>query len=162
MTIRKTALVAALAAGAAALPAAAHHSAAMFDDAINMPLQGVVTRFDYLNPHSWLYVNVTNEDGSVTEWGFELDAPPRLRRVGVGPNNWVEGDEVEIITNPLRDGRPAGNLVASRNATQGNEFGDVELFEAAAEVPAEGGSAGEEAELAGEEPSEGEAPAASE
>lgn len=110
MTLRIPALAAALAAGALALPAQAHHSAAMFDDAINLPLAGTVTRFDYLNPHSWLYVEVTNEDGTTTEWGFELDAPPRLRRVGVSPNYWQPGDEVEIITNPLRDGRPAGHL----------------------------------------------------
>ena len=120
-----------------ALPAGAHHSAAMFDDEINTVLEGTVTKFDYLNPHSWLYVEVENEDGSTTDWGFELDAPPRLRRVGVSPNYWQPGDEVRIVTNPLRDGRPAGHLAASINATQGNEFGEVELFEASGEAETE-------------------------
>ncbi|MBF9033193.1 hypothetical protein HKCCE2091_02995 [Rhodobacterales bacterium HKCCE2091] len=114
-------------------PASAHHSAAMFDDEINLQLEGTVTRFDYLNPHSWLYVDVRNEDGTTTEWGFELAAPPRLRRVGVSPNYWEPGDEVQIVTHPLRDGRPAGDLAASRNLTKENEFGNVELIEAAAE-----------------------------
>lgn len=59
-----------------ALPAGAHHSSAMFDSDQELRLEGVVTRWDYLNPHSWLYVNVENEDGSVTEWGFESDSPP--------------------------------------------------------------------------------------
>ena len=43
---------------------------------------GVVTKIDFVNPHSWLYVAVESDDGTATEWGFELDAPPRLRRLG--------------------------------------------------------------------------------
>lgn len=131
ITTKTWALAAALAVGATAVPVAAHHSAAMFDDTINLALEGTVTRFDYLNPHSWLYVDVANADGTTTEWGFELDAPPRLRRVGVSPHYWQPGDEVQVVTNPLRDGRPAGHLAAARNATKSNEFGKVELFEAA-------------------------------
>ena len=104
--------------------AAAHHSAAMFDHEVELTLEGTVTRFDYVNPHSWLYVNVENEDGSVTEWGFELDAPPRLRRIGVSPNFWREGDRVTVKTNPLKDGRPAGHL-AGALAEDGRTFGDT-------------------------------------
>ncbi|WP_332717970.1 DUF6152 family protein [Pelagibacterium mangrovi] len=105
--------------------ALAHHSAAMFDDAIEMELTGVVTEFDYLNPHSWLYVEVTDEDGSVTAWGFELDDPSRLRRQGITPTYWEPGDMVTVITNPLRDGRPAGHLVGAIKA-DGATFGNVE------------------------------------
>ena len=60
----------------------------MFDDQVVLTLKGTVTKFDYLNPHSWLYVNVENDDGTRTAWGFELDAPPRLRRLGVSPSHW--------------------------------------------------------------------------
>jgi hypothetical protein len=115
----------------ASVPAAAHHSAAMFDHAVELTLKGTVTRFDYVNPHSWLYVNVENEDGSVTEWGFELDAPPRLRRIGVSPNHWQEGDAVTVKTNPLKDGRPAGHLVGA--VTEGGrKFGNTAGIEDAA------------------------------
>ena len=93
-----------------AVPAAGHHSSAMFDDQTELTLTGVVTRFDYLNPHSWLYINVTEDDGTVTEWGFELSAPPLLRRAGVSPNSWRPGDLVRVRTHPLKDGRPAGSL----------------------------------------------------
>ena len=93
-----------------AAPATGHHSSAMFDDQMELTLTGVVTRFDYLNPHSWLYMNVTEDDGSVTEWGFELSAPPLLRREGVSPNSWRRGDLVRVRTHPLKDGRPAGSL----------------------------------------------------
>jgi hypothetical protein len=121
--IAKMTLAGVLALGAGS--ALAHHSAAMFDDAIEMELTGVVTDFDYLNPHSWLYVEVTDEDGSVTAWGFELDDPSRLRRQGVTPTYWQPGDMVTVITNPLRDGRPAGHLVGAIKA-DGATFGNVE------------------------------------
>jgi len=110
----------------AAAPALhAHHSAAMFDFQKTLTLSGTVTRFEYVNPHSWLYVNVRNEDGTVTEWGFELDAPPRLRRIGVSPNHWQAGDAVTVKTNPLRDGRPAGLLVGAAGES-GKTFGNTE------------------------------------
>jgi hypothetical protein len=111
-------------------PAVSHHSAAMFDFEVVSTLKGPVTRFDYVNPHSWLYVDVANEDGTVTEWGFELDAPPRLRRVGISPTFWQEGDAVTVKTNPLKDGRPAGLLVGA--ATEdGRTFGNTEGIAAA-------------------------------
>ena len=115
---------AALAASLLLTPALAHHSAAMFDDQVELTLTGVVTRFDYLNPHSWLYVDVENDDGTNTEWGFELGAPPRLRREGISPNFWQPGDAVTIKTNPLKDGRPAGNLRGAIDA-EGTTFGNA-------------------------------------
>jgi hypothetical protein len=108
-----------------ATPSSAHHSAAMFDDQVVLTLTGTVTKFDYVNPHSWLYVDVENDDGSTTEWGFELDAPPRLRRIGISPNFWQTGDAVTVKTNPLKDGRPAGHLVGAVKAG-GRDFGNVE------------------------------------
>ena len=105
-------------------PARAHHSGAMFEDARTLELSGTVTHFDYVNPHSWLYINVAGEDGSVTEWGFELDSPSRLRRIGVSPNHWQEGDRVIVRTRPLKDGRPAGFLVGAVSS-QGKTFGQA-------------------------------------
>ena len=109
----------------AAAEAHAHHSAAMFDDQVVLTLRGTVTRFDYVNPHSWLYVSVEDEDGGVTEWGFELDAPPRLRRLGVAPSFWREGDAITVKTHPLKDGRPAGHLVGAVTGA-GRTFGNTE------------------------------------
>lgn len=108
--------------------ALAHHSAAMFDSEVELVVTGVVTRFDYLNPHSWLYIEVTEEDGSVTAWGFETDDPSRLRRVGVGPTFWEPGDLITVVTNPLRDGRPAGHLVGAV-FEDGTTYGRVEGIE---------------------------------
>ncbi len=105
--------------------AAAHHSSAMFDDEKELTLTGTVTKFEYVNPHSWLHVDVENADGTVTTWGFELDAPPRLRRLGVSPRYWQPGDRIKVVTHPLKDGRPAGSLVGGVTA-EGRTFGDVE------------------------------------
>lgn len=109
---------------AMSLPAIAHHSGAMFEDELTLTLSGTVTHFDYVNPHSWLYVNVEDDDGNVTEWGFELDAPPRLRRLGISPRFWEEGDQVTVKTRPLKDGRPAGLLVGAVSGT-GKTFGNT-------------------------------------
>lgn len=113
---------------AAGLPVFAHHSGAMFEDDVTLTLSGTVTHFDYVNPHSWLYVNVADEDGNVTEWGFELDAPPRLRRIGISPRFWEEGDVVTVKTRPLKDGRPAGLLVGAVSAS-GDTFGNTSGIE---------------------------------
>ena len=61
----------------------AHHSAVMFDDQKEVTLEGKVKEFQYTNPHSWLLVDVTNKDGSVTTWGFEAEGPTTLIRNGV-------------------------------------------------------------------------------
>jgi len=117
-------LATAAAVGFAVVPARAHHSGAMFEDFRTLDLTGTVVRFEYVNPHSWLYVNVENEDGTVTEWSFELDSPTRLRRIGVSPNHWQEGDRVIVRTRPLKDGRPAGFLVGAVS-DQGKTFGQA-------------------------------------
>ena len=108
----------------AVAPVRAHHSGAMFEDVRTVDLAGTVVRFDYVNPHSWLYINVENEDGTVTEWGFELDSQSVLRRRGVSPNHWQEGDRVVVRTRPLKDGRPAGFLVGAVS-DQGKTFGQA-------------------------------------
>jgi hypothetical protein len=122
--MKSTIRLVAIAGIAASLPALAHHSGAMFDDRITLELTGTVTHFDYVNPHSWLYVNVEDDNGEVTEWGFELDAPPRLRRIGISPNFWREGERVMVRTRPLKDGRPAGFLVGAVS-DQGRTFGNA-------------------------------------
>ncbi|MDX1562511.1 MAG: DUF6152 family protein, partial [Gammaproteobacteria bacterium] len=71
-------------------------------------------------------VNVEGDDGTVTEWGFELDAPPRLRRIGVSPNYWQQGERVTIRTRPLKDGRPAGFLVGALTWESGRTFGNAQ------------------------------------
>jgi Family of unknown function (DUF6152) len=87
--------------------ALAHHSATMFDDAKEITLTGVVKEFQYTNPHSWLLIDVTADDGTVTTWGFEAEGPSTLMRAGVGFGSFKPGTKVTITGHPMRDGRPA-------------------------------------------------------
>jgi Family of unknown function (DUF6152) len=91
--------------------AAAHHSAIMFDDTKLVELTGVVKEFQYTNPHSWLLVDVTNDDGSVTTWGFEAEGPSTLMRAGIRLSDLPPGTEITIRGNPMKDGRPAAAWV---------------------------------------------------
>jgi hypothetical protein len=93
------------------MPALAHHSAAMFDHDKLVELTGVVKEFQYTNPHSWLLVDVTNADGTVTTWGFEAEGPSTLMRAGIRKSLLPPGKEITIRGNPLRDGRPGAAWV---------------------------------------------------
>jgi len=95
----------------------AHHSAVMFDDESEVTVTGVVREFQYTNPHSWLLVDVTNDDGTVTTWGFEAEGPSTLMRAGIRKSDLSPGTEVTITGNPMRDGRPAAAWI---RATRGD------------------------------------------
>jgi hypothetical protein len=109
--------------GAALLsaPALAHHSAVMFDDQKEITVTGTVKEFQYTNPHSWLLVDVKNEDGTVTTWGFEAEGPSTLTRAGIRKSDFAPGTEVTITGNPMRDGRPAALWVRATRG-DGKEF----------------------------------------
>ena len=93
--------------GALTLPAVAHHSAVMFDDAKEVTVTGTVKEFQYTNPHSWLLVDVKGADGKVTTWGFEAEGPSTLTRAGIRKSDLAPGTEITISGHPMRDGRPA-------------------------------------------------------
>lgn len=86
----------------------AHHSGAMFDYRSVVELTGVVKEFQFTNPHSWLLVDVTNPDGSVTTWGFEAEGPSTLMRAGIRKGDLPPGTPITIRGNPMKDGRSAG------------------------------------------------------
>ncbi|HLF13087.1 MAG TPA: DUF6152 family protein [Gammaproteobacteria bacterium] len=88
----------------------AHHSFAMFDREQEAVKTGTVVRWTFNNPHSWLYLNVKNDDGTETLWGFEGSAPPALIQRGITGSTFEPGDTVTVLYCPLRDGRPGGGL----------------------------------------------------
>lgn len=86
----------------------AHHSGTMWDDDQTVTLEGVVKEFQFTNPHSWLIVDVRNEDGSTTTWGFENQGISRLMSAGITKNTFPPGSDVTVTAHPMKDGRPAG------------------------------------------------------
>jgi len=102
-------------------PVFAHHSAVMFDDAKEITVTGTVKEFQYTNPHSWLLIDVKNDDGSVTTWGFEAEGPSTLTRAGIRKSDFAPGTAVTITGHPMRDGRPAAAWVKATRG-DGKEF----------------------------------------
>jgi len=116
-TFLKLATVLGVMALAPALPAFAHHSAAMFDHTKKVTLTGTVKEFQYTNPHSWLQVLVPQPDGKAPVlWGFEAEGPSTLLRAGIKAHTFDPGDKVTIVFNPMKDGRPAGALLTATKA----------------------------------------------
>jgi hypothetical protein len=92
-------------AAAAALPALAHHSfAAEFDDKKPIKLVGKVTKVEFINPHSWILIDVKNADGSVTNWGVEGGSPNALYRQGFTRDALPVGSEIVVDGYRSKDG----------------------------------------------------------
>ena len=85
------------AASVACLPCAlAHHGAGTFDRDSNIELNGVITGVDFVNPHAWVYFDVTGADGAVEAHRCEMRAATVLRRSGWSPELFVPGERVTI------------------------------------------------------------------
>jgi uncharacterized protein DUF6152 len=97
-----------------ATPALAHHSVqAEFDIHKQITVKGTVAKIEWINPHSYLTVNVTDADGNVQKWGFELGGPGALRRAGMSRadrGGLKPGDEVSIVALAAKDGSTNGFL----------------------------------------------------
>jgi hypothetical protein len=96
---------------ALALPAAAHHSFAMFDSAKETTLQGTVKEFQWTNPHAWVQLLVAGPDGKTTEWSIECASPNGLKRQGWRGSSIKAGDRITVVIHPLKSGEPGGSLV---------------------------------------------------
>jgi hypothetical protein len=91
--------------------AEAHHSVQMYDMQKEVTVTGTVKDFQYTNPHSWLLVDVKNDDGTSTTWGFEAEGPGILMRAGIMRNSLPAGTKVTVTGHPMKDGRPAATWI---------------------------------------------------
>ena len=105
--LKRTTLVAALLVTCSILPlaATAHHSfAAEFDASKVVHLEGTVVKFAWVNPHSWIYIDVTKADGSVEHWKIEGGAPSLLLRRGWNRDSVMPGAKIVVNAFQARDG----------------------------------------------------------
>ena len=106
-----SALAIALLLAAVAPQAQAHHSFGVFNTAKTVTLQGTVYRFQWTNPHSWLWLSVAQTAGPPKIWGIETGSPTMLLRRGLERETFQPGDKVSVDIHPLRDGRSGGNFI---------------------------------------------------
>lgn len=87
----------------------AHHSFAMFADT-QVTVTGTVKKLEWTNPHIWLWIDVTDDKGAVTTWGFEGSAPAEMLRAGWTKRSVAVGEKITVTGRPLKDGRPGGSM----------------------------------------------------
>jgi Family of unknown function (DUF6152) len=94
------------------IPASAHHSFAMFDAEKSVTLEGTIKEFQWTNPHSWIFLTVSNAQGKSEQWAIELGGPAALARQGWVATTLTPGMKVKTMIHPLRDGSNGGQYMA--------------------------------------------------
>src|SRR5436309_12506160 len=130
MRLKTGALAAVLSVTAASMPLSAHHSfAAEYDANKPVTITGAVTKLEWMNPHARFYVDVTENDGKVTHWNFELGAIPVLVKQGWRRDSLKVGDVVTVDGARAKDGSTTANaravkLADGRRVFAGSSGGD--------------------------------------
>ena len=87
----------------------AHHGFGNFAMNEDIELTGEITKLAFVNPHSWVYFNVTEPDGKVTNWGIEFGSPNALLRRGLRKSDFPPGITVTVKGYLAKSGKPVVN-----------------------------------------------------
>lgn len=112
---QRLAMLAMLAAGGATV-ALAHHSYSAFDMTDTKTVSGVIKKFDWTNPHSWIWIDVKNDTGQTETWGIEGMSPNYLARRGWNRNTLKPGDKISVTFHPTKEGK-GGSFVSAKRDT---------------------------------------------
>jgi hypothetical protein len=87
----------------------------MFDDQKSVTLTGTVKSFQWSNPHCWIQLLVSADQGSV-EWSVEMGSPSQLLRGGWKPRSLGAGEPIVVVVHPMRDGTHGGLFMSATRA----------------------------------------------
>jgi hypothetical protein len=108
----------------AVTPTLAHHSfAAEYDSKKPVTLKGIITKVDWTNPHVYFFIDVKDEKGDISNWGFEMGPPGLLQRAGWTRNTMKVGDEVIVEGTMAKDGSNQANARSVVMASTGKKLG---------------------------------------
>jgi hypothetical protein len=85
-----------------------HHSSAGIDQNGSVTVSGTVKEFRWGNPHSWIELEVVNDQGVTELWNFEMNPPLYLIKDGFTRFSLKPGDKIDVTAKPFLDGRPGG------------------------------------------------------
>jgi hypothetical protein len=94
--------------------ASAHHSFAVFDMTQEKTITGVVSKFEWTNPHTFIFVDVANDKGVVESWAIEGMSPNYLGRRGWSKNSVKPGEKITVSVRPLKEGKPGGMFIRAQ------------------------------------------------
>jgi hypothetical protein len=107
-----------------AAPVMAHHSfSAEYDSSKHVTLKGIVTKVDWMNPHVYFYLDVSDDSGNIVNWAFEMGPPNGLQRSGWTRNTMKVGDEVVVEGTLAKDGSKQANARSVTMASTGKRLG---------------------------------------
>ena len=114
MKLRMAVAIFVLAFAASVIPVAAHHSVpATFDVSKEITIRGIVAKIEWANPHARFWVDVRNDDGTVSNWELELPPPNALKRE-LGLDFIKPGDQVTVELWPAKDRSRLANTLTLR------------------------------------------------